>query len=326
MRTGTFVPVLFPKRGGISLKRTELAVQSLANHAKLRKNRWKLLLPYLLLGPIVLWILVTIFLPLTNVIKDSFYDTGFVGTEGTFVGLQNYREVLLSDAYWGAWKKSLLWVFGNGIVQSLLSFAVALFLNNKRKVSEMARTWMIIPWVIPTIVVAIFWQWIFNGSYGIFNHVLRQLGLIDKPINLLGHEILSLPTIIFINAWHWFPFMTVIILAGLSVIPDELYEASAVDGANKWQQFWRITFPSLAPVTFALGLVGTLWMFNIFDIIWVLTQGGPAGATTTVPVYIYQQAFDSFELGKASTISVVTAILLLIFATLFIKFASPKND
>jgi len=290
------------------------------------KSKIKQFIPYMLICPVVIWIFITIVIPLSNVVKESFYNTGFVGTEGEFIGLQNYKEVLTSSEYWKAWKKSLLWVLGNGIVQSLLAFAVALFLNNKRRISEMARTWMIIPWVIPTIVVAIFWQWIFNGSYGIFNQILLKLGWIEKPLNLLGDPVWSLPTIIFINSWHWFPFMTVIILAGLSIIPDELYEASAVDGANKWQQFWTITFPSLGPITFALGLVGTLWTFNIFDIIWVLTEGGPSGATTTVPVYIYKQAFDSFQLGKASAISVITALLLLIFAILFIKFASPKDE
>jgi multiple sugar transport system permease protein len=294
--------------------------------SKNNKKKWAAFLPYILISPIVLWIVVTIFLPLTNVIKESFFNTGFVGTEGSFVGLTNYVEVLASSDYWTAWGKSLIWVIGNGFCQTLLAFAIALYLNRQGKIAQWARTWMIIPWVIPTIVVAIFWQWIFNGSYGILNQVLLSIGLIDKPINLLGDPLLSLPIIIFINAWHWFPFMAVIILAGLSIIPDDLYEASGVDGANKWQQFWSITFPSLGPIMFALGLVGTLWTFNIFDIIYILTEGGPAGVTTTVPVYIYQQAFDSYQLGKASAISVITAIFLLIFVSLFIKFAAPKED
>jgi multiple sugar transport system permease protein len=316
--------IVLEKKDAIQSLHTNLAIQTKKEKRKVIKM--KNILPYLFISPIVLWIVITIFVPLSTVIKESFYSTGFVGTEGEFIGLQNYAEVITSSAYWGSWKKSLLWVFGNSIVQGILAFSVALFLNNKRKISKMARTWMIIPWIIPTIVVAIFWQWIFNGSYGILSHTLLSLGIINEPLNLLGDPVWSLPTIIFINSWHWFPFLAVIILAGLAGIPEELYEASAVDGANKWQQFWSITFPSLQHITFALGLVGTLWMFNIFDIIYTLTEGGPAGSTTTVPVQIYQQAFESYELGSASAMSVVTAIIMLLFAIVFIKFAAPKDE
>lgn len=283
-------------------------------------------LPYLLVLPITAWIVVTIFVPLFQVVKESFYNTGFIGTNGSFVGLDNYKTLIFSSEYWNKWGKSLLWVLGNGLLQTVLAFSIALLLNGSGKIRQWLRTWVIIPWVIPTIVVCIFWQWIFNGSYGILNDILMSLGWIDKSINLLGDPFWSLPTLIFINTWHWFPFMTVIVLAGLTIISHEMYEASSIDGANKWQQFWKITFPQLNPILFALGLVGTLWSFNIFDLIHILTSGGPAGATTTVPVYIYQMAFQSFQLGKASAASVITSLLLLVFATVFIKFASPKEE
>jgi len=289
-------------------------------------KKFNKLLPYLLVAPIVIWILVTIFVPLISVIKESFYSTGFIGTKGTFVGLDQYKAALTSSAYWTAWKKSLIWVLGNGLTQTVLAFSVALLLNKASRMTNFARNWMIIPWIIPTIVVAIFWQWIFNGSYGIFNHVLQSLHLIDKPINLLGDSFWSFPIVIFINTWHWFPFMAVIVLAGLSTISQDIYEAADVDGANKWQQFWRITFPSLGKITFALGLVGTLWSFNIFDTIYILTGGGPAGASTTVPVMIYQQAFEQFKIGQASATSIITAIFLSIFAFFFLKFAGPKEE
>ncbi|WP_055107570.1 carbohydrate ABC transporter permease [Paenibacillus ihumii] len=284
------------------------------------------LLPYLLVAPIVIWIVITIFIPLFSVIKESFYSTGLIGSKGAFVGFDNYKATLTSPVYWGAWKKSLVWVFGNGLAQTLLAFGIGLLLNKATRFTNWARTWMIIPWIIPTIVVAIFWQWIFNGSYGIFNHILQALHIIDKPINLIGDNTWSLPIVIFINTWHWFPFMAVIILAGLSTISHEMYEAADVDGANKWQQFWSITFPSLGKITFALGLVGTLWSFNIFDTIYILTGGGPAGATTTIPVMIYQQAFESYRIGQASATSIITACVLIVYAFFFIKYVAPKED
>ncbi len=292
-------------------------------------GKWRIIgkiLPYLLVAPIVLWIILTIFVPLLSVLKESFYNTGFVGTKGSYVGLDNYAKTLTSKDYWNAWGKSLIWLVGNAVAQSLLAFGVALLVNKKTKLSNFARNWMIIPWIIPTIVVAIFWQWIFNGSYGIFNHVLQSLHLIDSPVNLLGDSFWALPIVIFINTWHWFPFMAVIVLAGLTTISEEIYEAADVDGANKWQQFWSITFPSLGKITFALGLVGTLWSFNIFDTIYILTSGGPAGATTTVPVFIYQQAFESYSMGQASATSIITAAFLIVFAYYFIKYLAPNEE
>ncbi|SDO05131.1 carbohydrate ABC transporter permease [Alkalicoccus daliensis] len=286
---------------------------------------WKTIFPYLLVFPIVFWILVTIFIPLISVVRESFYDTGFAGSAGEFIGLTNYINVLTSSAFWSSSGRSLIWVLGNGLLQTVLAFSIALLLNNNRKISNIARTWMVIPWIVPTIVVAIFWQWIFNGSYGILNAILINTGLIDSSINFLGNPSLTLPIIIFINSWNWFPFLAVVLLAALANIPEELYEASAVDGANRIQTFRFITIPSIAPVTFAIGLVGTLWMFNIFDLIWVLTEGGPAGYSTTLPVQIYQTAFRQYAVGSASAMSVITALILVIFATLFIKFAAPKE-
>ncbi|MFZ4451345.1 carbohydrate ABC transporter permease [Salibacterium aidingense] len=292
---------------------------------KQKQRIWLKLLPYLLVSPIVFWIIITIFIPLTGVIRESFYNTGFVGTQGEFIGFRNYAEILGSGTFWSAAGKSLYWVVGNAVLQGVLAFSTALLLNNNRKISKIARTWMILPWIVPTIVVAIFWQWIFNGSYGILNELLKNIGLIESSINFLGNASWSMPLLIFINSWHWFPFLAVVLLAGLGNIPKEMYEAAAVDGANRWHTFWNITFPSLQPITFAIGLVGTLWMFNIFDLIWVMSEGGPAGATTTLPVYIYETAFRGYAIGDASAMSVITSIFLLIFAILFIKFAAPKK-
>ncbi|WP_053218165.1 carbohydrate ABC transporter permease [Virgibacillus senegalensis] len=308
-----------------AIYKSSALVSSKKSSQIVKKHRKKSFVPYLLVGPLVIWILITVFLPLSSVIKESFFSTGFVGTEGEFVGFQNYFNVLTSEIYWSSWGKSLFWVIGNMLIQTILAFSVALLLNNSRRISKIARTWMIIPWIIPTIVVAIFWQWILNGSYGILNNFLLSIGAIQEPLNLLGNSDWSLPIIIFINSWHWFPFLAVILLAGLSGIPEELYEASAMDGANKWQEFWNVTLPSLQHTTFALGLVGTLWMFNIFDLIQSLTEGGPAGSTTTIPVLIYQEAFESYALGNASAMSVITAIFMIGFAITFVKFAAPKD-
>jgi multiple sugar transport system permease protein len=132
--------------------------------------------------------------------------------------------------------------------------------------------------------------------------------------------------LVFINSWRWFPLTAVILLAGMQSIPEEFYEAAAVDGASAWQRFRMITLPSLQPVLFVLGLVGTLWSVNVFDVIWLLTSGGPSSATTTLPVLIYDTAFKQYNLSRAAAASVIMGMLLLIFAVLFMRFLAPKTD
>jgi multiple sugar transport system permease protein len=133
-------------------------------------------------------------------------------------------------------------------------------------------------------------------------------------------------TVILINSWRWFPFNAVILLAALQRIPQELYEAASVDGASAVRKFAHVTLPSLRPVLFVLGLVGTLLSFNVFDVIWLLTAGGPSRATTTLPVLIYETAFKQYRLSRAAAMSVITGVILLIFAALFIRFLSPPAD
>ena len=282
-------------------------------------------LPYLLIAPLGIWLIATLFIPVINVIIESFKDTTYVGTKGQIVGLKNYVNVLKDAAYWKALGKSLQWIVGCTILQTILGFATALLLKGNKRIQKIAKNWMIIPWVIPTIVVGIMWQWIFNGSYGILNKVLMNLDIISKPLNFIGGKG-SMWTLIFINVWHWFPFTAVILLAGLATIPKELYESASVDGASGIRKFFYITLPGLRNVTFALGVVGTLWAFNIFDIIWTLTSGGPLDSTTTVPIYIYRGAFKSFKIGRTSAASVITSILLLIFAIVMVKVTKPKEE
>lgn len=283
------------------------------------------MLPYLLILPLCIWLAVTLFIPVINVVMESLRDTTYVGTKGEFVGAKNYLNVLKDGAYWRAWLKSLQWVIGCTVIQTILGFSTALLVNGNGRIQKIAKNWMIIPWIIPTIVVGIMWQWIFNGSYGILNDVLMKLNLVEKPLNLIGGSG-SMWTLIFINVWHWFPFTAVIILAGLATIPKDLYESASVDGANAFQKFRFITLPGLRNVTFALGVVGTLWCFNIFDMIWVLTSGGPLDTTTTVPIYIYRGAFKSFKIGRTSAASVITSVMLLAIALLLMKLTKPKED
>lgn len=275
---------------------------------------------YLLVGPLVLWLVITIVIPLIYSIYVSFTDAGIIGTEAPFIGLENYATVLGDAEFRSSFGRSLIWAVGGAVVQTILAFATALALNQAFRGRRFARTWIILSWIIPTIVIAILWRWMLNVTYGVVNFLVTTVGLTDGPIDFLGSPKWALPTVIMINAWRWFPFLALLILAGLQSIPGELYEAAKVDGASAVQRFFHITMPQLQPVMYVVGLIGTLWAFNIFDVIWLLTQGGPSGSTQTLPVLIYDRAFNGFAMGEASAISVLLCVFLLIFSVLYIKF------
>jgi multiple sugar transport system permease protein len=280
---------------------------------------------YLYVAPLMLWLAGTILYPLLSAVALSVQDIKIIGTPGTFVGLANYARLASNDAFWQSLGRSAGWVVGNAIVQTIAAFAAALILNQRFRGRGAARIWIILSWIVPAVVVVIIWRWLLSSS-GVVNYLLTSSGVAGQPLGFFSSREAAQATVILINAWRWFPFMAVTLLAGMQSIPRELYEAAAVDGATAVQRFWSITFPLLGPVLFVLGLVGTLMSFNVFDIIWLLTGGGPSNATTTLPVLIYDTAFTKYRLSQAAAISVVSGLLLLLFALLFIRFMAPKQE
>ena len=275
---------------------------------------------YALMAPLLAWLFLTIVVPLGYAVYLSLTDTGIIGAGASFIGLENYTRVLGDGAVIAAFGRSVLWALGGAIVQTVLALATALVLNQHFRGRGVARTWIILSFIVPTIVIAILWRWMLSAGFGIVNWVLTTIGIVGEPVDFLGSAALALPTVVGINAWRWFPFLALIVLAGLSTIPNNVYDAARVDGASRWQVFRTIELPLLQPVLFVVGLLGTLWSFNIFDVIWLLTQGGPADATQTLPVLIYQRAFDGFALGEASAIAVLFALFLLVFSAVYLRF------
>lgn len=276
--------------------------------------------------PLLIWLTVTIGIPLIVALHLSLFDVGVIGETGSFVGLGNYREVLASGEFWAAAQRSATWVVANAVVQTLAAFSAALLLRVRMHGTDFVRTWVIVPWIIPTVVVVVIWRWMLLASGGIINHLLTLANLIEKPVAFFGSGAAAFGSLVLINSWRWFPFLTVIILAGLLQIPQEQYEAAAVDGANRRQQLRFITLPGLQPVLFLLGLVGTLLSFNVFDIIWLMTAGGPGASTETLPVLIYDVAFKRYEISQAAAMSVIMGVLLMVFAVVFIRSMAPSVD
>jgi len=272
-----------------------------------------------LVVPLLLWLVITIGYPLVLCVKLSFLNVEFIGEIGSFVGFSNFVEVLKEDILWFSLLKSLVWTIGNLLLQTGLGFFAALVLNVNTKATRFIRSWVVLPWILPTVVLAIMWRWMLSGTFGVINYLLIRLGLVSAPINYLGSVKEAMGALVFINSWRWFPFISVLLLAALQSIPQELQEAAVIDGANGMQVFRYVTLPALRPVMSVLGVLGPLLTFNVFDVIWMLTQGGPSKATYTVPVLIYERGFKAFAMSEAATVSILSFVFLLVFVAVYLK-------
>jgi multiple sugar transport system permease protein len=284
------------------------------------------LIGYVLLAPLGIWIFLVLVYPVVDTVYLSLTNTRIIGGPHELVGLANYADVLQSGSFWRAVGLSGAWLLGNVALQTVVAFGAALLLRQSWRLASQARIWVLLPWVIPTVAVSVIWQWMLNSNYGVVNHVLQAVHVITQPLNVFGSAQGALPGLVVANTWHWFPLSAVVIFGAMQTIPQSLYEAAKVDGASTWAQFRYITLPMLNKVLFALGLVGGLWTFNILDVIYLVTRGGPADATTTLPVEIYDTAFKSFRIGQAASMSVLAIMFLAIAAFAYVWRMAPRED
>ncbi len=309
---------------------SQTTATSTSAHNKVRgslsRQRKDSLLGILLVAPLIIWLAGTILYPLLSAIRTSFLDVGIIGSGGKFVAFDNYSFILSSGDFWKALGRSFVWVIGNSLMQTIAAFITALILMQPFKGQRVARIWVILSWIVPTVVVVIIWRWLLGTSGGIVNYLLMTLKIVPRPIGFFANANSAFASVVLINSWRWFPLMSLILLAAMQGIPKELYEAAAVDGASSWRRFIHITFPALGPILFVLGLVGTLWSINVFDIVYLTTGGGPSSATKTLPLYIYEMAFKGYHLSRASAASIIMGILLLLFVFLFSRFMAPKSE
>ena len=272
----------------------------------------------LLVIPAVAWVALAVITPLLSGVQTSLTSQRVVGSEFEFVGLQQYAELLRDELFIASLGRSVVWILGNGILQTVVALIVALLINRPFRGQNFVRSWLILPWVVPTAVTAILWRWMFDATAGVFNALLMQLEVLEKPILFLANPDIAARSLTFVNSWRLFPFLTIVFLASLASVPQEEYEAARVDGANAFMQFRAIAFPRLMPTLTVLGLVGTLWASNVFDLIWMMTRGGPGVATTTVPVLMYDTAFYGYDIARAAAGSLVFLVLLTVYAALFV--------
>lgn len=281
-------------------------------------------LGWALVTPLLIWIGLTLLYPLIFTVQLSFTNLRYVGGVFNYVGLRTYSAVLTDPEFTLAVVRTIIWSLANVVLQIVGSLIVALVLNQNIRGKEFIRNWIVIPWVLPTVVLTIIWTWILDPTLGVLNYLLRTTGLAARPIKFLSSPKYVMPTVIAINVWRWVPYFSVIVLAALQSIPRELYEAAEVDGATTLKKLVFITLPSIRPVLLVLTLFCLLWSSNIFDTIWLLTAGGPVSCTTTLPIYIYREAFQYFRFAKGAVASVLFFMALLGITVLYIVSIRKK--
>lgn len=265
---------------------------------------------YLTLLPSAIILLLLVALPTVSVVALSMQDVSLGQHSGPFVGLSNFVWVLESDIFYRALFNTFVWVFGSVSLDMIMGLVIALLLNKTFVGRGVARAVVLAPYLIPTVVAVLIWKYMFHDIVGVLNFLLMKVGVIDQPMLWLNSRGTAMLSVILVGAWKFFPFVVLGLLGILQSIPQEQYEAARIDGASEWQQFWRITLPNLMPVFLLTAMLRTIWTFHKFDIIYLLTGGGPMDATTTLPVLVYQKAFVDFEIGNAAAIAIITGLIL----------------
>jgi multiple sugar transport system permease protein len=275
--------------------------------------------PYLLVMPAVLVILLVVFVPVMNALLMSFqsYDLRRP-KEIAFIGLQNYGEMLMDPLFWNAVLRTFLWViFGVGF-QFIFGFILALLLNRYFFARGIVRAISMVPWVTPGVLIGLMWRWIYDGNYGVLNDLLLKMGLIHDKIPFLSQTSSSLPCVIVAIIWQGIPFFALMLLAALQEVSGELYEAAAIDGASHIQKFFFVTVPSIKNTIYITLLLRIIWVANSVDVIFNMTEGGPAYSTQTLSVYIYNKG-NALNLGYASSMAIFLAAILALVAVPYLK-------
>ncbi len=276
-------------------------------------NKQAKLTGWLLLFP-ALFILGLVFIyPIARAFWLSFFAEN-LGTQlqPVFTGLSNYQRMIGDGRFWQSLFNTSVFTVISVILELLLGLGVALVLNKSFFGRGIVRTIAIIPWALPTAVMGLAWAWIFNDQYGVVNDILNRLGLINTGINWLGTPSLAMTALIVADVWKTTPFISIILLAGLQSISADLYEAHKMDGASPWQSFHQITLPLLMPQILIALLFRFAQSFGIFDLVQVMTEGGPAGSTETVSIYIYSTVMRYLDFGYGAALVVVTFLLLIL--------------
>jgi multiple sugar transport system permease protein len=277
---------------------------------------------YLWVAPALLVMALVIGYPFVYTVDLSLYETPPSSPNWYLNGVSNYTQILSDPAFWGITLNTLYWAVGSTVLAFLIGLGAALVIQREFIGRSLVRGLLMIPYVISYVAAAYVWRWLYHSDYGLISGVLYESYVIDSPINFLDSTSLVMPSLIVANVWKEFPFAMIMLLAGLQTVPQQLLNAARVDGANAWNRFWHVTVPTLRGViviTFILLFVGNL---NSFVLVWIMTGGGPAGASQIWITQVYTLAFQSLQYGRASAYSVILFVVMLSLGYFYVRALS----
>jgi|SRR5438093_7792447 len=266
---------------------------------------------YLFISPGLIFLIIFSIYTMSVALWLSFHQWNILQPAHPYVGLANYRQAFHDHDFWHAVWNTILMSLGIPVLMGL-GLGVALLLNTQIRALGLFRAAYYLPVVTPLVVASIVWKWVYNTDYGLANYYLLKAHLISSPLLWLSSFNLALPSVVIMGIWKGVGFAMIVYLAGLQAIPQELYEAAEVDGAGRFQKFWRITLPLLRPSTFFLLVILLIQSFQAFDQIYIMTNGGPLQATSTIVFFIYRAAFVYFQMGYASALAFILFAMVLV--------------
>lgn len=258
--------------------------------------------------------------PVVEAVRMAFYAYNPLRPDDIYwVGLENFERIFDDPLFWDSFRQALVWTAWSILFQTVLGVALALLLNLTLPGMAVYRGLLLFPYIVPTVVIALNWRWIFNSEIGIVNHALLSLGLISENIAWLSTPDMAMLSAILLNVWKYTPFVVICVLARLQTIPTELYDAAKVDGAGAWRRFMDITLPMLKEVLVVVIVFRTIWTFNKFEEIYLLTRGGPGTSTFNLAVYAFEEGMANLRLGVAAATGVVMIALLLVGTIIYVR-------
>ncbi|MGN6551521.1 MAG: carbohydrate ABC transporter permease [Pararhizobium sp.] len=268
--------------------------------------------------PLLIVMIAVVGWPLADTIGLSFTDARLIGTAGHYVGLANYEKTLTGAPFRNALETTAIFALCSVAIEIVLGVLAALLLDQQFYGRTVLRALMILPWALPTIVNGTLWRLIYNPEYGALNSLLTQVGVIDSYRSWLGEPTPALFSLVFADAWKNFPLVALIALAALQAVPRDIKAAAVVDGAGAWSRFRFVLMPYLAGPLMVALVLRTIEAFKVFDIIWIMTRGGPADTTRSLSILVYQEAFSFQRAGSGASIALIVTLIITLLAAFYI--------
>jgi trehalose/maltose transport system permease protein len=289
----------------------------------LRRSQTRL--AWLMLAPALLGIVLVALYPFARTVYQSFTDAQFIApTPAKWIGFKNYSNLWHDTTWWSADKVTVRFAFYTIPIEFVLGVAVALVVNSQFRGRGVMRASMLIPWAIPTVVAAQMWKWMYDQVFGVINALFQDVGIISHPLAWTSLPSTSLPAIAAVDVWKTTPFVALLLLAGLQVIPSDVYEAARIDGASAWQQFWRITWPLLRPAILVVLIFRTLDVLRVFDVFYVFY--GNRLDTETMAIYVQNTIVGSGQVGYGAAMSVGMFVIIGIFVVIYLTAIRTRDD